>query len=181
VKRCRLALASAAVWATVAATPAGAVDKVVEVASNGPGPKAYDRVFVHEMGPRDADSVLVLMPGTQGGAGDLTLIAEELIKRVDDLQVWAIDRRSQALEDTAMFERTLAGEATPQECSTTTSAGPSTAAARRITSTSSMPRQCRSHASGGCARRSTMPAGSFAPPDVAGAGCSSEAIRWAPR
>jgi hypothetical protein len=89
VKRCRLALASAAVWATVAATPAGAVDKVVEVASNGPGPKAYDRVFVHEMGPRDADSVLVLMPGTQGGAGDLTLIAEELIKRVDDLQVWA--------------------------------------------------------------------------------------------
>jgi pimeloyl-ACP methyl ester carboxylesterase len=115
VKRCRLALASAAVWATVAATPAGAVDKVVEVASNGPGPKAYDRVFVHEMGPRDADSVLVLMPGTQGGAGDLTLIAEELIKRVDDLQVWAIDRRSQALEDTAMFERTLAGEATPQE------------------------------------------------------------------
>ncbi len=67
------------------------------------------------MGPKQADRVLVLMPGTQGGAGDFTLLAEELTKRIPGLQVWAIDRRSQVLEDTLMFERALAGQATLQE------------------------------------------------------------------
>ena len=54
--------------------------------------------------PRPAD-VLVLMPGTQGGAGDFTLTARYLERRFDDLQVWAIDRRTQALEDTTVFEQ----------------------------------------------------------------------------
>ncbi len=67
------------------------------------------------MGPRKAERVLVLMPGFIGGAGDLTLVAKDLIKRVDALQVWAADRRSQALEDTSVFEQTLAGERSLQE------------------------------------------------------------------
>lgn len=103
-------LASAAV-----AAPASAVDRVVSFKSDGPGPEAYDRVFARQIGPGKADRVLVLMPGTLGGAGDFTLIARDLVKRVDDLQVWAIDRRSQALEDTEMFERALSGDASTQE------------------------------------------------------------------
>ena len=67
------------------------------------------------MGPSSADRVLVLMPGTMGGAGDFTLLGRILTKRVDDLQVWAIDRRSQALEDTTYFEQTLAGRHSVQE------------------------------------------------------------------
>jgi pimeloyl-ACP methyl ester carboxylesterase len=99
----------------VATAPAAAVDKVVTVPSDGPGPKAYDHVYVHQMGPRGADRVLVLMPGTSGGAGDFTQVAQDLLDRVADLQVWALDRRSQALEDTAVFEQQLAGEKSLQE------------------------------------------------------------------
>lgn len=105
------ALGCLAAWAP----PAGAVDKVVSFKSPGPGPQTFDRVYARQFGPRQAERVLVLMPGTLGGAGDFTLLARDLTKRVDSLQVWAIDRRSQPLEDTAMFERALAGEATLQE------------------------------------------------------------------
>jgi pimeloyl-ACP methyl ester carboxylesterase len=50
------------------------------------------------------------MPGTIGGAGDFTLVARNLVKRVPSLQVWAIDRRSNALEDTATFAAAEAGQ-----------------------------------------------------------------------
>ena len=43
--------------------------------------------------------MLILVPGTQGGAGDFSLVGPELVKRVKGLQVWAYDRRSQAFED----------------------------------------------------------------------------------
>jgi hypothetical protein len=87
-----------------------AADRLVAMkAPEGPGPARFDRVFVHEFGPPDAPHVLVLMPGTQGGAGDFTLTARYLERRFDDLQVWAIDRRTQALEDTTVFERVAAG------------------------------------------------------------------------
>jgi pimeloyl-ACP methyl ester carboxylesterase len=101
--------------ALVAAAPAVAIDKVVTIDSPGPGPETFDHVDVHQMGPKKADRVLVLMPGTQGGAGDFTLVAQDLIEQVDGLQVWAIDRRSQVLEDTSMFERALVGQASLQE------------------------------------------------------------------
>jgi pimeloyl-ACP methyl ester carboxylesterase len=104
---CGLAMAGAA--------PAAAIDRVVTMDAPGPGPEQFDHVYVHEMGPRKADRVLVLMPGTQGGAGDFTLVAQDLIKRVEGLQVWAIDRRSNVLEDTSMFERAYNGQASLQE------------------------------------------------------------------
>ena len=96
--------------------PAGARDRVVAMrAPDAAGPARFNRVFVHEFGPRDGDKVLVLMPGTQGGAGDFTLIARNLIRRVDGLQVWAIDRRTQALEDTRVFRQALKGKVSLQE------------------------------------------------------------------
>ncbi len=91
------------------------MDKVVAFNSDGPGPEQFDHVYARQIGPKKADRVLVLMPGTQGGAGDFTLLARDLIKRVDDLQVWSIDRRTQALEDTAMFAKALDGDASLQE------------------------------------------------------------------
>jgi pimeloyl-ACP methyl ester carboxylesterase len=70
---------------------------------HGPGPERFDRVFVDRIGPAKADRILVLVPGFIGGAGDFRLIARDIVSRIPDLQVWAIDRRSNALEDTSVF------------------------------------------------------------------------------
>src|SRR5581483_5353885 len=99
---------AAATATCLLAAATAAADRLVTVKTpDGPGPARFDRVFVHEFGPPDAGHVLVLMPGTQGGAGDFTLTARYLERRFDDLQVWAIDRRTQALEDTTVFGRAV--------------------------------------------------------------------------
>ena len=69
----------------------------------GPGPARYDRVSYERFGPASAKRVLILVPGTQGGAGDFSLVGPEIVKRVKGLQVWAYERRSQALEDHTGF------------------------------------------------------------------------------
>ena len=69
----------------------------------GPGPARYDRVSYERFGPASARRVLILVPGTQGGAGDFSLVGPEIVKRVKGLQVWAYERRSQALEDHTGF------------------------------------------------------------------------------
>ncbi|MBK5233418.1 MAG: alpha/beta fold hydrolase [Thermoleophilia bacterium] len=79
------------------------------------GPAKYDRAFVNAYGAAKAKNVLILMPGTFGGAGDFTLAAKTLVKKDKNLQVWALDRREQALEDTSMLEKGIKGEATPRE------------------------------------------------------------------
>jgi pimeloyl-ACP methyl ester carboxylesterase len=71
--------------------------------AGGAGPERFDRVFVNEIGPPEASRVLVLVPGFIGGAGDFRLIGRDIVSRVPDLRVWAIDRRSNALEDTSVF------------------------------------------------------------------------------
>jgi len=91
-------------------------ERVTTVATPpGPGPEQYNQVTVHEFGPKSADRVLVLIPGTDGGAGNFTLNGQWLAKKVPDLQVWAVDRRENVLEDTAMFEQGFAGTKTLQE------------------------------------------------------------------
>ena len=71
---------------------------------NAAGPAKYDRVMVRRVGSPTAGNVLVLVPGFIGGAADFGLLARDLVKRVPDLQVWAVDRRSNLLEDTSVFE-----------------------------------------------------------------------------
>lgn len=108
-----IALAAAALLLAFAAAPASA--RSITVKSPGPGPKEFDQVSVEQFGPKKPDKVLVLMPGTNGGAGNFSAIGPELAKRVPGLAVWAIDRRSAALEDTSMFQKALAGKATPED------------------------------------------------------------------
>ena len=69
----------------------------------GPGPSRYDRVSYERFGPASAKRVLILVPGTQGGAGDFSLVGPEIARRVPGLQVWAYERRSQAFEDHTGF------------------------------------------------------------------------------
>lgn len=107
-----LAIAFAVSFA-LAAPAAG--QPVTAIPAPGPGPALTDHVSVVKFGPESAQRVLLLVPGYVGGAGDFTLVARELVKRVGDLQVWALDRRSNALEDTSAFQQALAGQATSQQ------------------------------------------------------------------
>jgi hypothetical protein len=111
-------VAATLVAALLATASAGAAvpERVTTVATPpAAGPAQYNQVTVHEFGAKSADHVLVLMAGTDGGAGDFTLDALWLVKHVPNLQVWAVDRREQALEDTSMFAEGLAGTKTLQE------------------------------------------------------------------
>lgn len=87
------------------AAGAAAAPRYVSVeGAKAPGPSAYDRVWVEKHGPARARTVLVLIPGTSGGAGSVAPVARSLVKGVRGLQVWAFDRREQAFEDTSGFE-----------------------------------------------------------------------------
>ena len=81
--RLRLALASAVVATALALTgfaaPASARDRVITVPTPPePSPAQFNQVTVHQFGSASAKHVLVLMPGTEGGAGDFTLDARYL-------------------------------------------------------------------------------------------------------
>jgi pimeloyl-ACP methyl ester carboxylesterase len=95
--------------ALAAPATASAVERTVAIPSPGPGPAKTDKVFVTKIGPARAKTVLLLVPGFYGGAGDFTLVGRDIVKRVPGLQVWAFDRRSQALEDTSVFDAARAG------------------------------------------------------------------------
>jgi hypothetical protein len=78
-------------------------------------PAKYDSVQVRTFGSPSASHVLVLVPGTNGGAGDFDLVAPYLATHVPDLQVWAEMRREGALQDESMIQSTLAGKTTSQQ------------------------------------------------------------------
>src|SRR3954466_1582557 len=113
----RLLLAAAAAAASLglaSAAPAAETQTTITGWTKAPGPRKFDRLDVTKFGPAKARTVLVLVPGTNGGRGDFTLTARELVKDVPGLAVWAVDRRSQALEDTKVFADALAGTVTPK-------------------------------------------------------------------
>jgi hypothetical protein len=86
--------------------PAAAIDRYVPMKGvPAAGPAKYERVFVQQLGARGAERVLVLIPGFFGGAGSITPVARDIVRRVDDLQVWIVDRRENAFEDTSGFRR----------------------------------------------------------------------------
>lgn len=72
-------------------------------AGSGGGPAGSDRVHVLQVGPREADTVLVLVPGMFGAANDFRLMARDLVAAVPGLQVWAFDRREENLADRSGF------------------------------------------------------------------------------
>ncbi|MEI2701806.1 MAG: hypothetical protein V9E83_05310 [Baekduia sp.] len=107
------ALAATALFATAASAPAAEI--TVTGWNDAPGGRSYDKLPVTTYGPSSAKTALVLIPGTGGGRGNFALLGKELPKRVPGLQVWAVDRRSEKLEDTSVFAAALRGEKTPQQ------------------------------------------------------------------
>jgi pimeloyl-ACP methyl ester carboxylesterase len=113
--RLLLAAALAAASLTAASTASAAeVQTTITGWTKAPGPRLYDKLDVTKFGSSSAKTVLVLVPGTNGGRGDFTLTARELVKDVPGLQVWAVDRRSQRMEDTSVFAQALKGTVTPK-------------------------------------------------------------------
>jgi pimeloyl-ACP methyl ester carboxylesterase len=114
----RLLLAGALLAASIVIVPgasAAETNTTITGWTKAPGPRSYDRLEVTEFGSARAKAVLVLVPGTNGGRGDFTLTAREIVNHVRGLAVWTVDRRSQKLEDTSMFAEALAGRATTKE------------------------------------------------------------------
>jgi pimeloyl-ACP methyl ester carboxylesterase len=109
------AVCAAALASAIPAASAAERTTTITGWTKAPGPRAYDRLDVTKFGSATARTVLVLVPGTNGGRGDFTLTARELVKDVPGLQVWAVDRRSQALEDTSVFAKALAGQVSTTE------------------------------------------------------------------
>src|SRR5215218_8396757 len=68
------------------------------------GPARYDRVLVERFGPASARTVLVLVPGSSSGAGAFAFVGPDIARRVRGLQVWAVERREHAFEDTSVIE-----------------------------------------------------------------------------
>ncbi len=96
----------------IAAPPASA-ERVFGVrGSEAPGP---DRLRVIEQGPRGADRVLVLVPGTSGGAAYFRPVARAIVKRLPGWKVWSVDRRENQLEDHSVADAVLAGERPPAD------------------------------------------------------------------
>ncbi|WP_329223405.1 lysophospholipase [Streptomyces sp. NBC_01485] len=98
--------AAAATRAAGAGNRRGAVgpEPYVPVAVGaGGGPAGTDRVHVLKIGPDTAQTVLVLVPGMFGAAGDFRLMARDLVAAVPGVQVWAFDRREENLADRSGF------------------------------------------------------------------------------
>lgn len=115
-RRIAAVLVCAASLALALAAPAAAREARIAVATPaGPGPAQYNQVWVDQYGPKKAKRVLVLMPGTSGGSGDFTLTARHLVETIKGLQVWSIDRRTQALERPEVFQQALRGEVNLQQ------------------------------------------------------------------
>jgi hypothetical protein len=70
-----------------------------------PGPAHLDKVFLRKYGPSKARTTLILTPGSPGSQGNYARLAPWLVDRVPGLAVWAVDRRSNALEDISVFLR----------------------------------------------------------------------------
>lgn len=65
----------------------------------------YTRYFLTRREDHQPDAILVLVPGFEGGASNFYVLAENLLRRARDeanlvLEVWAVDRRANHLEDT---------------------------------------------------------------------------------
>lgn len=73
------------------------------------------RVDTGDAPPKPARAILVLMPGFLGGAGSFDSLARAIVRRSTPdapLEAWAVDRRSNLLEDRAGIEAALrAGDA----------------------------------------------------------------------
>ena len=104
-----LSLASNAQPANTPGTPGVVVDNPLlleQFGADGPdlNKALYTRYFLSDARELQPDAILVLMPGFEGGSSNFAALADQLMRRMREessmvLEVWALDRRSNQLED----------------------------------------------------------------------------------
>ena len=108
MRRYLLLTLSATLGVLATASPASA-DRVLTIdGAKAPGPARYDRVRVIEQGPRGAGNVLVLVPGTSGGAAHMRPLAGDIVAGLPGWKVWSVDRRENLLEDHSVLRAVVA-------------------------------------------------------------------------
>ena len=78
-------------------------------------PDELNRVRILKQGDPKADHVLVLVPGTSGGAAYFRPFASSFVKAMPDYQVWSVERRENLLEDHSVLDAEIRGEGSVQE------------------------------------------------------------------
>jgi pimeloyl-ACP methyl ester carboxylesterase len=78
-------------------------------------PDVLDKVGVLKEGPSSARKVLILVPGTSASAAYFEPLAQDIVSRTKDWQVWSVERRENIFEDHSMADRAKRGEATAQQ------------------------------------------------------------------
>lgn len=78
-------------------------------------PADLNRVGVIEVGPRGAQNILILVPGTSASAAYFVPLARHVVQRTRGWQIWAIERRENQLEDHSVLNRAKLGRADGEE------------------------------------------------------------------
>lgn len=116
--RLRLAFAGTAVALAFAIAASGAAGATRFKRMDGfdapQTPAAFDRVGVLKVGPKRAENVLVLNPGTSASAAYFRPLARFVASEAPGWQVWAVERRENLLEDHSVVDEAKAGTATTQ-------------------------------------------------------------------
>ena len=112
-----LLLAAALLAAALFAAPAQAAKKAPQESvmtmksfAAPDTPASLNRVRVLKQGDPKADHVLVLIPGTSGGAAYFRPLGQAIVKQLPDYQVWSIERRENLLEDHSRLDQELKGD-----------------------------------------------------------------------
>jgi pimeloyl-ACP methyl ester carboxylesterase len=78
-------------------------------------PDVLDKVGVLKEGSPSARKVLILLPGTSASAAYFQPLAQDIVSKTKDWQVWSVERRENVFEDHSMADRVKRGEATAQQ------------------------------------------------------------------
>ncbi len=72
-------------------------------------PEVYDKaLYLRYFLPDDTpDTVLIIEPGIFGGAASVDIVARQLVAAIPKLEVWAVDRRANLLEDLSVMQESL--------------------------------------------------------------------------
>ncbi len=106
-----VALASATIALTGTAEAALKVTWMPGMRSAGT-PARYDKVGVIKVGPASARNVLVIEPGTSAGGAYFVPLAQWIVSRANNWQVWSVERRENLLEDQSELNLAKRGGAT---------------------------------------------------------------------
>ncbi len=78
-------------------------------------PAKYNKVGVLKVGPRSAENILVLNPGTSASAAYFAPVAQDIVRKARGWQVWAVERRENLLEDHSALNRAKSGQLTGRQ------------------------------------------------------------------